>query len=954
MFLKQILNKKKALQKAKIHIIKLIYFNVEKVISANKVFIVIISFLIFLWLLNTTFTKKEVEQNLKEVNYKLEREWNYLNIDKDKIVYSNEFSSWSLNIKYLNSFDKIISIPGEIDIKDNQIEIKKWIFLFNISDINNNYEVKWEWFRIITNWPMSFIIDNSWTRTTIFSINSRIDLDLKNIENDKIINSLSLYPNTYIKIIPSQNKNLENADLLRVTQRFTLDYLNQKLLVNDIVNKEFLEKVIWEKEENDIKKIEKLIKFVSLNEESNSQELKKIKNIKIGFILWEKLIKQYHILFVNENKKTIYYKNLIIKTLWDIINSWANEEKNKLLVETLLELKEINTKEYEKIIDIINYYVYIYLNSYENNYENKISISKLYSEISWKKFTFKDKNLISLNDLYFKYNFRNYEKLYYDLNVINYEIWKSIENEVKRSYFIYYLNKIIFSGFKDLDENKKISFEDIIWIFNIYWNNSISYYSIDDNVRIKTWLVEYNNILLKLINQIRISYFKNELDKQWLLVINKENNIWIDKINTLENNMKKILEYYNKNKFILWTTWKDLQIKSEFESSNLKYEEYIFALKDYQSYVANYNEQNKKLLFWETANNSDKNSNDISIENAKKYLEQFNYLDLSNLKISLRWVNYCNNPVWKYDLDWIEEPYCYKIEDLIIWSWMYLNMILSPKEYNNIYNFVINWDKSINRGSYKLDSEKIIWDENYKRASWSRVDEKTKFENFFLYVFNPPKEISDRENTNENNNDKEVIEESVIVRIFKMNKLLWENWDFNIIKWFINIKYENTIVEENNQDFKIFVKNWEIIYESWQVYYKWFLSWEYEFLPWHSFINPSIKFVNKVDTDLYFWNTIKFEWVYNINKIKEELIDVFSNLNNLNNILVSLAEKNGIRNYEIIHKKEENQFYIKNIDNEIEIILKWISLQSVIYNWKQRINKPTPIYDFRNILELIK
>jgi len=67
--LKQILNKKKALQKAKIHIIKIIYFNVLKVISLNKIFLAIFTFVIFTWLIFTTFLNENYNK-FEEVYYK--------------------------------------------------------------------------------------------------------------------------------------------------------------------------------------------------------------------------------------------------------------------------------------------------------------------------------------------------------------------------------------------------------------------------------------------------------------------------------------------------------------------------------------------------------------------------------------------------------------------------------------------------------------------------------------------------------------------------------------------------------------------------------------------------------------------------------------------------------------------------------------------------------------------
>ena len=365
--------------------------------------------------------------------------------------------------------------------------------------------------------------------------------------------------------------------------------------------------------------------------------------------------------------------------------------------------------------------------------------------------------------------------------------------------------------------------------------------------------------------------------------------------------------------------------------------------------MANYNE----FLFWESINSTNEDKI-ISVNNAINFLNQFNYIDIKNVKISLRGINYCSNQNTKYDVNWLEEPYCYKIENLKIWWNITLNMILSPKESNSISNFVINWDKNVNKWSYKLDNEKLIWDENYKRHSWNPEQEKSKFENFFLYVFNPPKEINitEEKEVEENSN---LEEESVIVKIFKRNKLLWENWDFNIVNGFINIKYEDTIVKENsNSTFNINIKNSVFSYENLEIVYKWSMDSEYEFLPSHSFINPEFKFYDKYDSELYLWNKIKILWKFNINTSKDEFITIFWNFNNLNSALKSMEKILLSKNYNIIYEKESWIISIEEKDKQILLKIKWISISSLTYKWIEKLNKPVPIFNIEKTLELIK
>lgn len=919
-------------------------------ISLNKIFITILSIVLFIFLINNTFIAWNYNK-FEELNYKINEVWvKSMEFNENKII----LSSWSLDnwleINYLNEFNRLISYNSKykFDNKSNNLLLEKWSYLINIVELNSEYNINWLWFKIANKWPLSLFIEVWIDQITFFSINSKVNINLINIENNKVINTLYLYPHNYIKIYPSQNKNVENADLLKLTQRFPINYFNSKILIENTINKDLISKLWLNKTEKEIEKIKNMFLFLYLDEINNNKLLNNLKETKFWTLIWEKFIKSYNILFLNENKKTVYYKNLIIRSLWDLVKvNWINYDKNEFLIKSLNELKELNIKEYNNMKEIVNYYSYLVLNSYKSDIKSKITFSDIYSKLDWKEKVSTNNYLLYLNDIYFEYDFSESLFSYKDLNTINNNNLKLLESE--KSYFIFYINKILLSGFEELSKGNNIEFEDIIWLFNTYVNTSIDYYSIEDTVRIRTWLENYNLILKWLSKEIRKIYFKKDLDWKWYLIINKDKSPNLEKIKSLENNIKKIIEYYDNNKIVLLDRSKDELIKYEFEESRKIFNQYLLALIDYNSYLANYNE----FLFWESINSTNEDKI-ISVNNAINFLNQFNYIDIKNVKISLRGINYCSNQNTKYDVNWLEEPYCYKIENLKIWWNITLNMILSPKESNSISNFVINWDKNINKWSYKLDNEKLIWDENYKRHSWNPEQEKSKFENFFLYVFNPPKEINitEEKEVEENSN---LEEESVIVKIFKRNKLLWENWDFNIVNGFINIKYEDTIVKENsNSTFNINIKNSVFSYENLEIVYKWSMDSEYEFLPSHSFINPEFKFYDKYDSELYLWNKIKILWKFNINTSKDEFITIFWNFNNLNSALKSMEKILLSKNYNIIYEKESWIISIEEKDKQILLKIKWISISSLTYKWIEKLNKPVPIFNIEKTLELIK
>lgn len=920
-------------------------------ISLNKIFFWLISSIIFVWLIFYTFLN-ENHNTFDKVFYKNNEKWIYwLNIENNQLYFNTWSTNDTLEINYLNQFDKVLSYSWKVVLNNNEISLNKWVFLINISEINSNYIVSWEWFNIKINWPSTIYIDNSWIRTSIFSLNSYIWLDLINIENSQVINNVYLYPHNYIKFIPSQNKNVENADLLRLTQRFPLEYFNERLFIDWKINNNIFSKIIWNKSEQDYKNIEKLFLFLYINNKNEEKYLKDFKTNKFWTLIWEKFIKQYNDLFLNEAKKTIYYKNLILRTIWDIVKSdKIDNSKNQFLIDSLNELKQISENDYNEMKSILDFYSNMVIDWWKNDINSKINFSKIYNKIENKPYIFKNDYLLLLNNLYFNYDFKDYSNIYKDLNSINQEIIKNKLDENKKSYFIFFLKKTILSWFDDLSKNKDIVLEDILNIFNDYISTSISYYSIDDNVRIRTWIEDYNEILKKLASKIETNYFEKEKDNQWLLVLNKKNSISLEKIKILEDNINSIFNYFEKNKEVLWTRTKDELIKNEFENRKKLYDQYILAIKDYNSYIANYNEQNKELLFWETINQEDNWNREISIENAKKFLSFFNYLETSSVKISIRWYNYCDNPIEKYDNEDYDEPYCYKIEDLIIWSNLRLNFLLSPNDYNNITNFVINWDKNINKWSYKLDNEKIIWDESLKKNSWESDIDKYKFENFFLYVFNPP---NDWNNTKpiiiDNNNE---IEESLIVKIFKRNKLLWENWDFKSLNWFIDIDYEDLIVKDLNWDYDINLVNARLSYSNENIKYNWDFSSKYIFLPDHSFVNPEIIFYDDLWNQLFWWKKIKVIWKFNVNKIKSDLWFFFENVASIYTILINLSSHTRSDKNEITFDNDKKLFYIKNWDISITNI--WISIKSITYKWKEILSKQISIYDLEENLKLIK
>ncbi|MDR2640227.1 MAG: hypothetical protein LBC61_02625 [Candidatus Peribacteria bacterium] len=53
------------------------------------------------------------------------------------------------------------------------------------------------------------MVDSQLSRTNIFSQNSIVDLKLVDESSGEIVNDVYLYPHTFIKFTPAQNKNVK-------------------------------------------------------------------------------------------------------------------------------------------------------------------------------------------------------------------------------------------------------------------------------------------------------------------------------------------------------------------------------------------------------------------------------------------------------------------------------------------------------------------------------------------------------------------------------------------------------------------------------------------------------------------------------------------------------------------------------------------------------------------------
>jgi hypothetical protein len=54
-----------------------------------------------------------------------------------------------------------------------------------------------------------------------------------------------------------------------------------------------------------------------------------------------------------------------------------------------------------------------------------------------------------------------------------------------------------------------------------------------------------------------------------------------------------------------------------------------------------------------------------------------------------------------------------------------------------------------------------------------------------------------------------VVSEDKTITFFKRDKLLWDKWEFNVLKWYLDIKYNDIIVTLNSENkYDIYIQKW--------------------------------------------------------------------------------------------------------------------------------------------------
>lgn len=780
-------------------------------------------FLIFLWFI--TFSFQNSNASLSEsflnsiISYnewfsEFSSSWNIVS----KIDENTSFAWKNLIYKdsILNNIYSNFSTKSDLGIKTSgnikTYYIKPWIYLFDINDKSFNYEIKSAYFsaKFLSSWKV-FIDNRDIKSVKIFSFDSILNFSLSDEQNKENYTNLYIYPHMYFSFNSLRNFYLKNADLFRISIINNVSYIKEQVYtINREINNDFLSKINISKDEKIDSFLKTFLNFISKQEISSISNLDSIKNSQVKWITWKFYIESYALFLYNDEKKLLYYKNSLLQKLKNLLETEKLDNSSVSdIVNDLDSIKDFSSTDYQAGLSLINWFYKEVLNN--NSFSNffvELNYQTLLEKISSNSTNLK---LYSyLNSLYWAYDTNQFDKsfFYYFSDYINNYLFKefsiekdenwelffknkklqvNLENAKLLNYFSFLLYNIIYNS-RDLKDNFR---DDLLENINDYvLINNLVTKTLGDDKRTLAQLYYNNDIARKILLNFKDIFFENMRDENKLLVLKTwVLNLWFtnDQFSKLELFFKLLSTFYTKNLTLLDITLeKDKLVDDSYKEITSTFLEYIIAAKDYETYTLKYDEIKKWIIWLKTITQEEDDKNYVfNRENFINYINQFNWVDVSDVAVT------------------IESDY-YHIENLKIF-WNIFSFDLYPNNSNRISNIKI-WGSEKNI-SYKLDSVKENWEDQYKNSVEPDEKDKYDFKNFFVNTF--LKNSNYREIESFNVVKKDVDEDRAIV-IIKKDKLLWEKWEFSIIKDILPVKYENINIVKNWKNYDISL-NWLIM-----------------------------------------------------------------------------------------------------------------------------------------------
>lgn len=721
-------------------------------------------------------------------------QWSNLGIEEFTIPQAPDYltSTGTIFIDKLSLLDTLYtSVEDEAfeKVNDTTIVLQQWEFLIDTRDVHVPYSFENTYFTINPIGIGSVYIDMSDSRAyNITSLNSILAVTLHDVSSKEEITEIYLYPHMSLTFNPTRNKFMKQADLIRVSSVFDIDYDTQPFFV--------------ENRSQDLSVFFQNVSDILVQQQVyHRQQVSNIDSFEVWSFPGVKYIQQYYNIFVNEEKKKIYYKNMVLDNILQLTQS---PTKNTLLIEQVYEnIQKLESypQELQEVRDILDYIYLSVSHSYDQRHTYpKINLSYLQQKLKGKNNSDFSSDYISsyiLDSLYREYDYTNVYS-YRTLNSFFQEYIQELSVDIQTletsessdlaylEYFSFFIENIILSRFEATLENASgdlliwKNLDDILQVMQGYISLNNTIYSASNSAKALSLIYRYINVLQNLEQFLWRTFFLPERNIDALLVKNSQNIITQTVLRLFQENTDQILDFYTQGKRFLDTQkQRDIFITQEYEDMLQIFPEYFSALENYESYVFNYNTEKRNLLDVETF--SDNRNIVLSRDNFLEYMSQFRLLSLDSLQLEI-----------------VDDIY-YKASGIFI-EGKEFSFHLYPFTDNQIDTITIN-GTAIN-SSYKLDNIEFLWAERIQGISG---DEKDTYD--FSLFFSNTFLVENTVNPDIFVVEKSTIQEDPVIIVFKRDRLLWRNGEFSPVQDFLNIQYEDLNVVEGNSWYDISLEN---------------------------------------------------------------------------------------------------------------------------------------------------
>lgn len=872
---------------------------------------------IFVFILFSTFFNKTADFSLPKI----------MNFAQSGV---QSYGSWSQEFTHsrFSIYDSVYvneaSFTGELvyapeDVVQLAIEKdKKYVSSFR--DMSKQYVFQGEWYKMLQEWIGEVFIDTLSVPGKIFvmPLNTSLHLTLTDSSGENEYTHIYLQPHMYLEFRPAHGKFLKNADVVRIETVNTLGYypkeISQAPLDDDLQKYfgdevEFFHSTFQKIQDENFKKSKTLMQVMS-------QDVWKVP----GF----DMIERYMNLFVNEEKKKVFYKNNILRQIVLMVqNETYNETVVKKLEQDLDRLKKLDQDSYKDMLEIIEHLSVLVYSHYEKDY----LIPKVY---------FAD--LLSTGDQsvewYYKiYGFSLYSKYDYTKEFLPFyaqryqgalEKFNASKKETSQyftlryQYFSYFLDKqleFLLSG--PAGDNPVVSINNTLE--NLIDAISISYG--DESTDRVTALYIYSGVLKNLEAFVRYSLFEKNRNDRNLLEAQKNIVASKDEVNALSKHVATIDSFLNDSKLFLESTdSRDVAVRNEILTSLEAFEEYFSAMKNYEAYTKNYDVTIKWILGTDTFGNEWWLV--LSQDHAREYLKQFVWVDISNVNIEIK-----NN-------------FYYEISNLYIAGQKY-SFDLYPLSYYKLENLYIDGiEKDF---VYRLQNIQLDWDKEYETVPETEKD-AYDFSRFFIITFASRSDDQINEfvvNENNGNEDKAQI-------VYKRDILLSDRGEFKTLSDVAEIEYKDIVLKDNveTKTYDIFLNDvtvrvdsparGDIIKREWNVRGQYILADKHHFQKLELQILSELQDISNIyELDGKY---IQIAGKVHIWDFKETLEDIYKYIwdytSIYNNIIGKLWRVDIHMSYSPYNKKMSFKF--DSDGKSYSIISTWGEVTS-IYKWTQKL-----------------